>query len=1353
MRRVSRHTHVRLPVTLALATVLAWGTAAPAQAAPSAPPTPPPGAARGWSESAAPRAEGEERDADRLPVKEREEVLGEDHAESRDTAWTTIGDATGFHLLIAEEAEGYRWRTAATLAEPGFVDTDTWIGNACVTDSGDHALVAYAPRTFTNKPELMARGAFTAAVALDTGEVTKLPFQASLAYFSPGCGYGDRAVLSQFTDERTSDRNRTRLITVDARTGRVQRKTTVAGQVTSAIPTRDGVVAAQGNAIVRIPEDGKPRTVARTEHTPFGLAATKDGGLAFLDRRHDDRAAERTRGLGTEADASAAASAGAVAQVKFLTGGQVEGEDTKARTLAEGDLTAMDLTRAADGTAIITGEAENVGTLPRAVRNPGGLDKEATASTRGRAVVNSAWADGKDTRVRPAEYDSARTARIRMSHLATGRQSTLASDPAASPVAPDPAQGLAPSPALGAEASKPAHAAGPAGGAGVGAMSSSGISEPESERTCAVERGNPEKQAFQPKPRQIEWAVDRAIEGTLDDHVYRAADWKNMGMAAYAPQALVGGLTPLSGGGRIPAQVFLGITAQESNMWQATRFAAPGTTANSLIGNYYGLVHDAHGQVDDPWAINWPAADCGYGITQVTDGMRLPGKPYPDGEVRPSMPRAYQEAVALDYTANVAAGVNILAEKWNQTRDAGLTVNNGDPKAIENWFFALWAYNSGFYPESAASGNAGKWGVGWANNPANPTYKPNRTPFLENAWGGDDYSHAATPQYWPYPEKVIGWAARPLEALESPGTLVHGFRPAWWIDPVYRTQAKPPVDLFCDGSNECDPAMIKDGASNDSATSGPCQREDFRCWWHSEVEWKNCAAATCGFELFRFDNTYPEEADGNSHPPRCSSGLPTGTAVVDNVDTGQQLAGADPRRCWDGARSSGSFRLDFATPSAKMDTHQLGVGYGNHIWFSTTREAGSDEAARMKVTGTWTGPSDVAGWTRVLVHMPSVAARSQQARYTVSGTDSTSPHRVAPQRIRGNEWRSLGVFDFTGTPKVSLSNITEEGVGVDIAWDAVAFQKLGSDPTHVVGMGDSFASGEGADSEGGKDYFRETDYTESIGGGEVANKCHRSEQAWIRQATLPGMSRSIGAISDDHGDVDLSFVACSGARTYNVVSGGEWQYGNSLPQLDLGYLDQNTDIVTIAIGGNDALFADVIAECVFAAGLKLCQDAEFEKRDPDTGAKTGEMSGPLRDFVPDWVTHQVKPRIVEVLGQIRDRAPNAEVYLVGYPPLFSGNGQCVPGIGTAEAPWLNDVVAPHLSAEMLAAATTAGATFVDPAADFASKAICGDPESIHGIVLFDRSEADSDAPEPSMKSFHPKISGARLYADALERAL
>ncbi|MCB5165004.1 hypothetical protein LG634_09205 [Streptomyces bambusae] len=53
------------------------------------------------------------------PDAQRTAVLGADYRRSGDTAWTTSGDARGFHLLTARERDGYAWQTTATLSEPG----------------------------------------------------------------------------------------------------------------------------------------------------------------------------------------------------------------------------------------------------------------------------------------------------------------------------------------------------------------------------------------------------------------------------------------------------------------------------------------------------------------------------------------------------------------------------------------------------------------------------------------------------------------------------------------------------------------------------------------------------------------------------------------------------------------------------------------------------------------------------------------------------------------------------------------------------------------------------------------------------------------------------------------------------------------------------------------------------------------------------------------------------------------------------------------------------------------------------------------------------------------------------------
>ncbi|MDF9872960.1 hypothetical protein OKW18_005098 [Streptomyces pratensis] len=772
---------VRTAVVLSTAAALIAALPVGANAAPE--PKAPSGAAQGWTGGKTGSGGSTRQPA--LPEEQRAAVLGKSYTTSDDLAWSTSGDATGFHLLTAARADGYAWRTAATLAEPGF-EADSWIGNVCVTGSGKRAVVAYAPRTFTNDQQLMSRGAFTAVVELATGKVTKLPFQASLAYFSPGCGTDETAVFSQFADDRSA-RNETRVVRVDAATGKAAEPLALAGQVTSAVPYGDDVVAADGNRLVRIDGKGARSTVALTRRIPFQLKADRDGGLVYLDRPAVSPSA-RTK--------AAAAEDGAVMRVDATAVKSGKGAPSK---LATGTLAKMDLTSSADGTVMVTGETRQaVSALPAAVRRPAGAPKDAHASTDGKVLVTAAgWSgDGKNP-ARAGDTGAERTAMIDLKDLGTGRTAALETRPGGAPHQ-DAGQKLSPSlEGVGSTA------------AGKRSASLAAAGDPhnpvEAERTCAVARGDVRQQAFQPTPRQVEWAVDQAISNNLNKLVSRPANWKDTGVGSYAPQQLFP-LKSLTGGGQIPAQVMLGITAQESNMWQATRYAVPGVTANSLIGNYYGTKYNSDGQIPDPWAIDWSESDCGYGITQVTDNMRASDTGWSSLQ---------QKAVAVDYTANIAAGVNILIEKWNQTKAGGMTIANGDPKYLESWFFALWAYNSGFYPEADASKNKGKWGLGFTNNPANPLWKANRTPFLENASGTDDYSHAAHPQDWPYQEKVLGWAARPISALFKPGDMQAGYRPAWWTTIGDRTALKPPESLFCTSANECDPSKIGPNDSND----------------------------------------------------------------------------------------------------------------------------------------------------------------------------------------------------------------------------------------------------------------------------------------------------------------------------------------------------------------------------------------------------------------------------------------------------------------------------------------------------------------------------------------------------------
>ncbi|MFE7352273.1 hypothetical protein ACFU8Q_03490, partial [Streptomyces sp. NPDC057543] len=404
-----------------------------------------------------------------VPAGERSALLGERWQTSQDVAWTTSGDADGFHLLTAAGSSGYAWKNLATLAEPGF-DADAWIGNACVTGSGHYAVVVYAPRTFTNKPELMARGGFTAVVNLTSGAVRKLPVLSSLSYYNPGCGNGDTAVLTQSgTDEQPG----TRLLRLDARTGRTGPPTTVKGQVTSAVPGPGSTtLAARGAQVVSLDTTGHATTVARTDSVPFRLTPDARGGLLYLDHR------------------------GNTATARHLGAPALKRPDAaKARpvSVASGPLTRLGVTRSRT-TVYVTGPSSAPRTAaPAGVSRMPEAGKDTQVSTLGTALVShQRWADGKGTLLQPGESNTARPVDLDLTVRESGRTRTLraVTTKVSSRHA---AQGRALSPGLRTSAGT----AGPSGPAGRAAppQASSPRAPGEDERTSAVPRHDPDNPA------------------------------------------------------------------------------------------------------------------------------------------------------------------------------------------------------------------------------------------------------------------------------------------------------------------------------------------------------------------------------------------------------------------------------------------------------------------------------------------------------------------------------------------------------------------------------------------------------------------------------------------------------------------------------------------------------------------------------------------------------------------------------------------------------------------------------------------------------------------------------------------
>lgn len=551
----------------------------------------------------------------------------------------------------------------------------------------------------------------------------------------------------------------------------------------------------------------------------------------------------------------------------------------------------------------------------------------------------------------------------------------------------------------------------------------------DADRVCSVPRNDPATQVYQPTPREVEWAADNAVNGAR------------------------------SVGNKVPAQILLGVLGQESNLWQAARNIWAGEYGNPLVGNYYGLsIYEA--PESDDWDIRWDKADCGYGVSQTTDGMRLAGHPKP-GSTDPARPPAEQQAIGTRYLQNVDSGLAILIAKWNQLQARHMTLNNNDPLRIENWFYATWAYNSGFH-DGTQPDDDHVVGLGWLNNPANPRYLADRTNFGAKP---ADFAH---PERWPYPEKVLGFATSPPSGFEGPNQPEPFFRAATWngatgpdttpgTDNYNRRTARPAPQTFCTADNNCVwgqsiPPDVDGEAPGPCAHQNAAGEHDLKCWVKTPATWKPDCSATCGFEYIRYDPGVGKPADGASYPPRCDNndathnGIVATAGVVDDVTTETHAV----RPCSPGihANLAGSdFSFSYPSASSKVDLHQVGGGYGAHFWYGHTR-MDTDEGRKTQLIGNWTFPS-VDGLAKLMIYIPSHLADANVV-YVVD--TANGPVNVPlDQGDHHDEWVTLGVFPFYGQPKVHLNTITTAVAnGLDaVAFDAAAIDKVADGPGYT----------------------------------------------------------------------------------------------------------------------------------------------------------------------------------------------------------------------------------------------------------------------------------------------------------------
>lgn len=285
-----------------------------------------------------------------------------------------------------------------------------------------------------------------------------------------------------------------------------------------------------------------------------------------------------------------------------------------------------------------------------------------------------------------------------------------------------------------------------------------------------------------------------------------------------------------------------------------------------------------------------------------------------------------------------------------------------------------------------------------------------------------------------------------------------------------------------------------------------------------------------------------------------------------------------------------------------------------------------------------------------------------------------------------------------------------------------------------LGMGDSFASGQGA-------------YSYIDGTDTANNTCHLSSLSYP-------FLLSTSLFNSGHS------VACSGARIKDVTGnpklyGGQNVPNRNQPELDRlnllsviykdyspGYLLQNEFVqkyrpqtLTLSIGGNDIGFSDVVKQCVMP-------------RIKDTTC---------------YPTYEDQQELVKRITAVGDKlkttyktisGPGRTVYVIGYPHIVVEGGNCAANVHLdSKEIKLFVGLTDTLNEVIKRAAESAGAKYVDVSQTFVGHRMC---ETKSSQVAVNGFTAGNDEGIGSLKfigaeSYHPNALGHELLKQAILR--
>ncbi len=276
-------------------------------------------------------------------------------------------------------------------------------------------------------------------------------------------------------------------------------------------------------------------------------------------------------------------------------------------------------------------------------------------------------------------------------------------------------------------------------------------------------------------------------------------------------------------------------------------------------------------------------------------------------------------------------------------------------------------------------------------------------------------------------------------------------------------------------------------------------------------------------------------------------------------------------------------------------------------------------------------------------------------------------------------------------PSFSLALLT--GVAATVALAAPA---RAADPTYAA-LGDSYTSGPG---------INPVDSSAPSGCGRSA-------------ANYPHLvATRLGLRLDDR--------SCAGAKTENVTTTS--QFAGQPPQISA--LTGATKVATLSIGGNDNnTFRDVVTACIAADSLT-------------------PIGTPCKDRYGSTFVETIRadaPVIGAAIAKVRQKAPGAKVFVVGYPDILPHGSGCYPQvpITTGDVAYV-DGIERELNTVLRTQAQANGAVFVDTYTPSIGHDACK-PESTRWVEpLISGSSASS---------LHPNAAGMRATADVVAAAI